>query len=1640
LVYPFYKAHSGKIYPIERRTEYGKFDYVKAKSPFGNEIISLDPPYASEDTICYELQDENKKTLEQMNGAVETPTTPTSGYVEVTLSWENAYIDMNLKVEFPNGKHDVQDECQLMEHFYALNDTGVTPGLYPVYITYTGWRDGYDDESLKEIQNIVVTIKVPGATEARTVNLKTIDSLPKGGHIADIKVERQNVEIVLRDEFRTGSVVLYNRPESGYSNYESSGGGGGSGGGGYSGGYGGGGGGSGGWGYSYVSPPATNDYIYSIIWHISQIVLGPLAGANISVYAIENYDVNTDKGSNPIYSGVSSYGSSVYTAGVINIPREIMDALDDEKIYAIEVKGGMDIDANDDKITDATPVNNYGTIRALSSGSALKNIGFKVNILTEMAYQISKKRYDISDLSKLANKSDEAVKCLLNSDINLDGVTNTIDALYFTPYSDKHKLYADYNGEFMPIIRKIHNGSDIYQDSFNLYARPLVKGGYFSVREDASVGATIGKIETDCVSESPVHSFILSGDGADRFQVDSAGNLKIAKRLVYEEKRIYNLSVTGINAYGASPSQNVYITVTADNSPILTNSLTSYVFENMPNGSALGQVGVNNMGYPVTSMSLEGFGAEYFNIDNDGKVTVAQGAKIKVSDKTYSLMATAENVKGVSAPLPVTFTIYDDAPVILYDITATIREDAAKGKSVAKPSYYHGLSNVKRFVMEGRGAENFNISADGTITIANEANISVESSPYRLSIYAENDHGVSEPRLVTINVIPIPTQVADDETTLYNYYISLGNFGANIYVTANANAIVGKISYGYGYVPPQAFSLSGAGSERFSVSADGVITLIDNSALSVGQVFNLEANASNEYVSSARSQVTITVIDDTPRLNDFSVSIMDGLASGTAIGKVGYGYGVLPITKFELIGANDFEIDSDGTIRIKEGVIIDYDVKNSYTFTIKASNAIGKTAQSAALVRVIDDAPTLSASTFSVMENVYGGEYIGRVSIASNGRSVIESFDLKGDGAALFTIDNSGNIRTAAGAIIDYETKSVYNLKATATNAHDTSAEASVTINVINAPDQEPVLQPTTLSVDENSPAGTYVGDITIFAQGYSAITSFVITGTNSDWFSADKNGKIVTTDAAKLDYESKKSFALKAQAISDYGASAIVDLTINVNNVPDLPPVIQYATFQVDENSPAGTFVGKLNINDDGSPVTSVTLSETGVENFKVDNNGTIVVAEGAKLDYESRSYYYLSAKAVNAFGESNTAYFYIVLNNLKDTPPVLQNTHLSIYKITPAGKTIGAIKISSTMHCDITGYVSNDSSIFGVRDNGEVYTETNISGGDYTIGVYAKSACGNSATVSLTIDTQNRIISSIGTSGYTYSVALSSDETKAFVGDHFDLRIIDVSDPANPELIGSIGTSSYYTRSIALSSDKTKAFVGDYGSLKIIDVSDPTKPKLIGSIGTSRDTFSIALSSDETKAFVGDYSSLKIIDVSDPTKPKLIGSIGASYAYSIALSSHETKAFVGDYSSLRIIDVSDPANHEIIGSIGASGYAYSIALSSDETKAFVGDLGSLKIIDVSDPTKPKLIGSIGTSYYTHSVALSSDETKAFVGDLGSLKIIDVSDPTKPELIGSIGTYGSTYSVVLSSDDTKAFVGDYYSLRIIDVEDLTKK
>ncbi|WP_324171314.1 hypothetical protein [Sulfurimonas sp.] len=112
-VYPF--KEEGKLYKVQD-------SYVKAS--YGGKSIA-EP---LDEGICYELKDKNKTTIETIDSNFEgNPKIPKNGYIEVTLAWNDKTIDMDLSVALPNGTHDIKNiSCQPLEHFFALNDTGLT--------------------------------------------------------------------------------------------------------------------------------------------------------------------------------------------------------------------------------------------------------------------------------------------------------------------------------------------------------------------------------------------------------------------------------------------------------------------------------------------------------------------------------------------------------------------------------------------------------------------------------------------------------------------------------------------------------------------------------------------------------------------------------------------------------------------------------------------------------------------------------------------------------------------------------------------------------------------------------------------------------------------------------------------------------------------------------------------------------------------------------------------------------------------------------------------------------------------------------------------------------------------------------------------------------------------------------------------------------------------------------------------------------------------------------------------------------------------------------------------------------------------------------------------------------------------------
>ncbi len=107
----------------------------------------------------------------------------------------------------------------------------------------------------------------------------------------------------------------------------------------------------------------------------------------------------------------------------------------------------------------------------------------------------------------------------------------------------------------------------------------------------------------------------------------------------------------------------------------------------------------------------------------------------------------------------------------------------------------------------------------------------------------------------------------------------------------------------------------------------------------------------------------------------------------------------------------------------------------------------------------------------------------------------------------------------------------------------------------------------------------------------------------------------------------------------------------------------------------------------------------------------------------------------------------------------------------------------------------------------------------------------------VSMSIDAGNRraIIGSVATCYDAIADFIVSDG-KAFLAcggyEWSGLRVIDISDPASPQIIGSVETPGS-ARSVTISGGK--AFLATWsGGLQVIDISDPAAPQVIGSVKT--------------------------------------------------------------------------------------------------------------------------------------------------------------------------------------------------------------
>ena len=282
--------------------------------------------------------------------------------------------------------------------------------------------------------------------------------------------------------------------------------------------------------------------------------------------------------------------------------------------------------------------------------------------------------------------------------------------------------------------------------------------------------------------------------------------------------------------------------------------------------------------------------------------------------------------------------------------------------------------------------------------------------------------------------------------------------------------------------------------------------------------------------------------------------------------------------------------------------------------------------------------------------------------------------------------------------------------------------------------------------------------------------------------------------------------------------------------------------------------------------------------------------------------------------------------------------------------------------------------------------------------------------ASVASSIDTYGAL--AVHVSG-NYAYLAANDE---------GLKVIDVSNPASPSVVGSCSmvcpADVYVSGNHAYVTNNAEGVNGS--GFEVIDVSNPASPLVVGSGTTPSYASAVYVSGDYAYVAVR-HDGLQVTDVSNPASPSVVGScsmpdltrnihISGNYAY-----------VTNNYLGLVVVDISNPVNPFIVGSCDIPYYANTVYVSGNYAYVSAGYSG-LQVVNVSNPANPFIVGSCDTVMASgvHVTGNYAYVTDGYTG----LRVVDVTNPTTPILVGSSNTPDYARNVFLSGNHAYVAMG----------------
>lgn len=465
--------------------------------------------------------------------------------------------------------------------------------------------------------------------------------------------------------------------------------------------------------------------------------------------------------------------------------------------------------------------------------------------------------------------------------------------------------------------------------------------------------------------------------------------------------------------------------------------------------------------------------------------------------------------------------------------------------------------------------------------------------------------------------------------------------------------------------------------------------------------------------------ITVTNVNTAP--TDIALSqntVAEDVAAGTAVGNLSTTDANAGNTfTYELVSGAGSTDNAAFTIvgnELRVNTSLDFETKSSYSVRVRSTDQGGLSFEEIFTITVtnVNEAPTAVAlAGTNVPEGLPVGTNVGTFSSTDPDAGDTHLYTLV-DGAgstdnASFTI--TGN-QLQTNEVFDRDDQQTYSIRVRSTDANGLTFEQTFVITITTENSAPTAIQLSDAAVDENSAAGTVVGNLsTTDPNSGDAHVYTLVEGTGD---TGNASFTIVGNElrtVGNLDFEAQSTYSVRVRSTDQFGLSVDEVFTIDVNNVNEEPTGVQLSNSSVAENSAVDTVIGQLTAEDPdaGNTHTFALIDGDGSTDNALFNISGNQLQTSSVLDFEAKSSYSIRVQVTDQGGETFEQTLTITATDVNEQPTEVALSDSNIPENEPVGTVVGSLSTTDPDAGDtfiytlVDGTGSTDNASFTIDGN---------------------------------------------------------------------------------------------------------------------------------------------------------------------------------------------------------------------------------------------------------------------------------------------------------------------------------------------------